>query len=262
MTCTMNSRTGLELSFLQLDAGLVRYRSLSALGEVVLRAPGDVVVLPEMFATGFRTDAGAVSQPMEGEIVTSMRRWAAESGKAVAGSVAVLTESGFRNRLIFAHPSGEVSYYDKRHLFRPGGEAEEFSRGTQRTVIEYRGVRFLPLLCYDLRFPVWSRCRGDYDVILCCAAWPESRREVWRTLLCARALENQAWVVGANFCGADAAGRYGGGSAIIDCFGRFRAEATATEETCRTVRFLADEQQAFRDRFPTWREADDFVLTQ
>ena len=171
MTCTLNSRTGLELSFLQLDAGLVRYRSLSALGEVVLRAPGDVVVLPEMFATGFRTDAGAVSQPMEGEIVTSMRSWAAKSGKAVAGSVAVLTDSGFRNRLIFAHPSGEVSYYDKRHLFRPGGEAEEFSRGAQRTVIEYRGGRFLPLLCYDLRFPVWSRCRGDFDVILCCAAW-------------------------------------------------------------------------------------------
>lgn len=256
----MDSRTGLELSFLQLDAGMVRYRPLSDLGNVVERAPGDVVLLPEMFATGFRTDARGVSQPLSGEIVRTMERWAVGSGKAVVGSVAVSEGETFRNRLIFARPTGEKSWYDKRHLFRPGGEAEEFVRGTRRTVIEYRGVRFLPLLCYDLRFPVWSRCRGDYDVILCSAAWPLSRAAAWRTLLCARALENQAWVVGANFCGEDAAGRYAGGSAIIDCFGRFRAEAPVAEETVRTVRFLPEEQHSFRERFPTWREADDFAL--
>ena len=216
----MDFRTGLELSFLQLDASKPVSSRLSAVGERVLQAPGDLVVLPEMFATGFR------------------------------------------NRMLFVRPSGEISWYDKRHLFRPGGETDSFRPGNRREVVEFRGIRFLLLVCYDLRFPVWSRCRGDYDVILCSAAWPESRCDVWRTLLRARALENQAWVVGVNFAGADAAGRYAGSSAIIDCFGRLRAEAPPQGAACRTARFLAEEQSAFRERFPTALDADDFTLTQ
>lgn len=251
-----------DLTLLQLDAATVSAQSLETIGEAVLRAPGDLVLLPEMFATGFRPDATAVAQPADGAIVTALRAWAAESGKAVAGSVAVRDGATLRNRLYFARPSGELAWYDKRHLFRPGGETERFTPGTERTVVEYRGLRFLLLVCYDLRFPVWSRCRRDYDVILCSAAWPESRRDVWRTLLCARALENQAWIVGTNFCGEDPSGRYAGSSAIIDCYGRFRAEAPERGAACRTVHFSLDEQNRFRERFPTWREADAFVLKQ
>lgn len=258
----MKNQPVFDLTFLQLDAALSERRTLDEIGQQILRAPGDLVLLPEMFATGFRTDAATVAQPMDGEIVTALRTWAAQSGKAVAGSVAVTDDGRYCNRLLFATPSGELTWYDKRHLFRPGGETDTFTAGERRVVVEYRGVRFLLLVCYDLRYPVWSRCRQDYDVILCSAAWPESRRDVWRTLLCARALENQAWVVGANFCGEDATGRYAGSSVIIDCYGRFRAEAPERAEACRTVHFQLDEQNRFRERFPTWRDADDFVLKQ
>lgn len=258
----MKNEVSFDLTLLQLDAAAAAVSSLDALGERILRSPGDLVLLPEMFATGFRTDAAAVAQPVDGEVVTALREWAVRSGKAVVGSVAVREGASCRNRLFFAGPAGELAWYDKRHLFRPGGETDAFTPGTERTVVEYRGIRFLLLVCYDLRFPVWSRCRRDYDVILCSAAWPESRRDVWRTLLCARALENQAWIVGTNFCGEDATGRYAGASAIIDCYGRFRAEAPVREAACRTVHFSLDEQNRFRERFPTWREADDFVLKQ
>lgn len=251
-----------DLTLLQLDAAAASAHRLDAIGEAISRAPGDLILLPEMFATGFCTDAASVAQPTDGEIVTALRAWAAGSGKAVAGSVAVRDGATFRNRLFFAHPTGELAWYDKRHLYRPGGETDSFTPGAERTVVEYRGIRFLLLICYDLRFPVWSRCRRDYDVILCSAAWPESRRDVWRTLLCARALENQAWIVGTNFCGGDSTGRYAGSSAIIDCYGRFRAEAPEREAACRTVHFSLDEQNRFRERFPTWREADEFVLKQ
>lgn len=251
-----------DLTLLQLDAAAVSRARLDDIGREVLRAPGDLVLLPEMFATGFRTDAAAVAQPADGEIVTALRTWAVRSGRAVAGSVAVSEGATFRNRLYFAHPSGRLDWYDKRHLYRPGGETDAYGPGTERRVVEYRGIRFLLLICYDLRFPVWSRCRRDYDVILCSAAWPESRREVWRTLLCARALENQAWVVGTNFCGGDATGRYAGSSVIIDCRGRIRAEAPEEGAACRTAGFSLDEQTRFRERFPTWREADEFVLKQ
>lgn len=258
----MPADTTIDLTFLQLDAAQTGRHRLEALGEAVLRAPGEVVLLPEMFATGFRPDAATVAEPMAGEIVTNLRRWATRSGKAVVGSVAVSDGDTFRNRMLFATPSGDLAWYDKRHLFRPGGEADTFSPGRERTVVEYRGLRFLLLLCYDLRFPVWSRCRRDYDVILCSAAWPRSRGEVWRTLLRARALENQAWIVGVNFCGEDASGLYAGSSAIIDCYGNLRAEASESAAACRTARFSLEEQNRFRERFPTWREADDFVLEQ
>ena len=256
----MNSNDRIGLSFLQLDATALRTRTLDEVGRMVDRAPGDLVVLPEMFATGFRTDAASVAQPVDGEIVTSLCAWAGRSGKALVGSVAVRVGGTFRNRQYFARPTGELEWYDKRHLFRPGGEADTFTPGDRRTVVEYRGIRFLLLVCYDLRFPVWSRCRRDYDVIVCSAAWPSSRREVWRTLLRARALENQSWVVGANFGGEDPSGRYGGGSAIVDCYGRVLAEAPESGDACQTASFPLDEQNRFREHFPAWREADDFTL--
>lgn len=158
-------------------------RNLARFEPAVAEAKADIVVLPEMFATGFKLRPSVVAEPMDGEVVTTMLRWAREYRKAVVGS-AVISEGGlFRNRQFFVEPSGRMTWYDKHHLFRPGGEARDYEPGKQRVIVEYMGIRFLLLVCYDLRFPVWSRNRGDYDAIIYSASWADDRREVWRTLL-------------------------------------------------------------------------------
>ena len=173
--------------------------------------------------------------------------------------VAVAAPEGFRNRMYFVEPSGRTTHYDKRHLFSPGGEARGYLPGERRVVVRYRGVRFLLLVCYDLRFPVWSRCRGDYDAILCCASWPASRRDAWRTLLRARAIENQCFVAAANRVGCDPAAHYAGDSALVDFRGRTLAEAGA--EACTlTGAFDPAAAGEFREAFPAGRDADEFVL--
>jgi len=230
---------------------------------MVRAAEGELVVLPEMFATGFNPRAAAVAEPTPGPTLEAMRRWAAEYGKAVAGSVAIVDGGGrFRNRLYFVKPSGESAEYDKRHLFRPGGEARDFAAGDRRVVVEYGGVRFLLLVCYDLRFPVWSRNRGDYDAIVCSASWPAVRGDVWRLLLRARAVENQAFVLGANRVGDDPSAHYGGASAIVDFRGCALAEGEEGKEgeVALTAELDLDALERFRERFPAWRDADDFEL--
>ena len=131
--------------------------------------------------------------------------------------------------------------------------------GSDRVVVGYRGFRFLLLVCYDLRFPVWSRCRGDYDAILCCASWPASRREAWRTLLHARAVENQCYVAGVNRVGNDPSGHYAGDSLLVDFKGRTMAEGGDREQTLSAA-FDSDALEAFRCKFPAWRDADDFLI--
>lgn len=228
---------------------------------LVARADADLVVLPELFATGFDPDAVAVAEPEQGPVLTAMRRWAARYDRAIAGSVAVATEGGFRNRMYFVRPSGEAEWYDKRHLFRPGGEAVAYAPGAERRAVSYRGWRLLPLICYDLRFPVWSRCRGDYDAILCCAAWPAPRRDAWRTLVRARAIENQCYVAAANRAGTDPGIDYAGDSALVDFCGRTMAEAGPGERLL-VAEFDRAALDAFRDRFPTWMDADRFRLEE
>ena len=234
-------------------------RNLAALEPVVASAAGDIVLLPEMFATGFKLRASAAAQPMDGEIVTAMRRWAAAYGKAIAGSAAIIDGGTFRNRMMFVEPSGRITWSDKRHLFRPGGEGRDYTRGDRRTIVEYRGVRFLLLVCYDLRFPVWSRCRGDYDAILYSASWDERRRNAWQTLLRARAIENQCWVAGVNRTGCDPDARYAGDSAVIDFAGNTVADAA--DRCCTLTATLDFDAQAdFRKAFPAWADADEFEL--
>ena len=226
---------------------------------MVAAAEADVVLLPELFATGFTLDPAGVAEGAGGAVVTALRRWTARYGKAVAGSVAVAENGRFYNRMYFVKPSGEFIGYDKRHLFAPGGEARQYTPGDSRAVVEYGGVRFLLLVCYDLRFPVWSRCRGDYDAILCCASWPAPRREVWRTLLRARAIENQCYAAGVTRVGDDPAARYAGDSALVDFKGRTMVEAGGGERILTGV-FDTGALAAFREKFPAWRDADEFVL--
>lgn len=234
-------------------------KNLERLEPIVAGAAADVVVLPEMFATGFKLRPAVVAEAADGPVVTAMRRWAAQYRKAIVGSVVIEQGGAFSNRMFFVKPSGETAWYDKRHLFRPGGEARDYTPGRRRVVVEYKGWRFLLLVCYDLRFPVWSRNRGDYDAILCSASWAEDRREVWRTLLRARAIENQCYVAGVNRVGVDPDASYAGDSALIGFKGETLADAGEREGIC-VARFDTDALAAFREKFPAWMDADDFVL--
>ena len=244
----------------QFDAEWCNTTSNLALAEsFVARAGADCIVLPEMFATGFTTEPQAVAQQMNGEIVEWMRSAAAKYNCAIVGTAIIEAEGRYYNRTLFVGPSGEVTHSDKRHLFSIGGEAEHLTAGSERVVVEYGGLRWLLLTCYDLRFPVWSRNCGDYDVALYPAAWPASRRFAWQTLLRARAIENEAYVIGANRTGSDPTVSYSGDSAIIDFRGETLAEI-GNEEGVITAELDKDALEEFRKRFPTWRDADKFTI--
>lgn len=234
-------------------------RNLERFEPFVAAAAADVVLLPEMFATGFKLRPSVVAEPADGEVVRTMKRWATTYNKAVVGSVVIAEGGEYRNRMFFVKPTGEMEWYDKRHLFRPGGEARDYTRGNRRVVVEYKGVRFLLLICYDLRFPVWSRNRGDYDAILCSASWADDRREIWRTLIRARAIENQCYMAAVNRVGTDPDAHYSGDSALIDFAGRTIVDIGDAERT-EVTRFDTDLQQQFKEKFPAWMDADDFTL--
>ncbi len=233
--------------------------NLSRIEKVVAEAAADVVVLPEMFATGFKLRPSVVAETMDGPVVTAMRRWAREYDKAVVGSVVILEDGIYRNRMLFVEPSGKMTQYDKHHLFRPGGEGRDYTPGNRRVVVEYKGFRFLMQVCYDLRFPVFSRNRGDYDAIIYCASWDNKRRDAWCALLRARAIENQSYVIGVNRVGTDPDAVYIGDSKAIDYLGRTMADAESGEWTM-VVTLDLEEQRAFRQSFPAWMDADDFEL--
>lgn len=235
-------------------------RNLERLEPIVAAADAEVVVLPEMFATGFKLRPSVVAEPMDGLVVRTMLRWAAQYNKAVVGSVVIADGERFRNRMCFVEPSGRLTYYDKRHLFRAGGETRDYTPGDRRVVVEYKGFRFLLLVCYDLRFPVWARNRGDYDAILCSASWASDRRDVFRTLLRARAIENQCFVAGVNRVGVDPDAVYVGDSALIDCVGNTIADAGDFEQTL-VAEFDTEAREAFMARFPAWMDADDFQFS-
>jgi len=223
---------------------------------------GHLVVLPEMFTTGFSMCPESLAEKMDGKSVQWMQEQAALRNCVFTGSLIIQSEQGFMNRLIWAGPDGYVAHYDKKHLFRMGEENKYYSAGTQKVIIEYKGWRFRPLICYDLRFPVWSRNRSDYDVLIYVANWPKNRREVWNTLLIARALENQAYVVGVNRVGAD--GRnisYNGDSVIISPEGEVLAGLKPGEEGFGTADISLDELNEFRNKFPVHLDADDFSVT-
>lgn len=219
----------------------------------------DLYVLPEMFATGFMVD-GAVENGQR--ILNWMQQQSRRLDAAVAGSIAIKDDEGNpRNRLFFVRPDGSFDYYDKHHLFTMAGENKQYLAGHQRVIVEWRGVRFLLQVCYDLRFPVFSRNRGDYDAIIYVANWPSSRSEVWHTLLRARALENQCFVVGANISGDDTGICYhAGDSAIINAYGHTLAQCTPGRVESAAAELDMESLQHFRKKFPVLADADDFLF--
>ena len=239
-------------------------------GSLVRRVAGqsDLIVLPETFLSGFSNDTRASAEGMDGEGVAWMRALATEVNAVVTGSLAISEGGKVYNRLIWARPDGTFAQYDKRHLFRMAGEHTRYGGGTERLIVELKGWRILPQVCYDLRFPVWLRNRRlesatggmDYDLSFFVANWPAPRRQPWRTLLRARAIENLSYVIGVNRVGVDGNDLpYAGDSAVIDPVGEPLIEL-GTQEQVMTVTLDPVPLLAHRERFPAWMDADNFSL--
>ncbi|MGN0191033.1 MAG: nitrilase-related carbon-nitrogen hydrolase [Candidatus Cryptobacteroides sp.] len=248
----------MKTALVQMDIawGDVR-KNIERVEELVGGHPGaDLYVLPEMFTTGFN---GICEKNPAGGL-EAMERIAAERGCAVAGSIAVELEGGAKmNRLYFVTPEC-VWHYDKKHLFTYSGEQRKFTGGEERVVVEWMGFRILLLVCYDLRFPVWSRNRGDYDMILCVASWPDTRRFAWDTLLRARAIENQCFVAAVNRVGTDPSCHYDGGSILLDPYGTPLASCRDSAEELVAGDVNTDFLRECRRRFPVLDDADPFTL--
>lgn len=222
----------------------------------------DLVVLPEMFSTGFATVPEGIAEEAPSATLEWMKAKARELDCAVAGSVALHEDGRYYNRFWFVKPSGEVTSSDKHHLFTFGGEHHRFTRGDDRVVVEWRGFRFLLNVCYDLRFPVWSRNRKDYDAAIYVASWPSVRQFPWDTLLRARAIENQCYVLGVNRVGKDPSCEYAGGTAAVDPYGATLTACVPGAEQTLVTDLDMSVLQAFRAKFPVLDDADDFELKQ
>lgn len=220
----------------------------------------ELYVLPEMWNTGFVTSPDNLVHIGSQEAIAWMQQTARDKGCHIAGSVAIKDGECFRNRFHLFGPDGEAAHYDKRHLFGYGGEHHSYQAGSRRIVVECRGVRILLQVCYDLRFPVFSRNKGDYDLAIYVASWPDSRRHVWDTLLKARAIENQCYVCGVNRVGNDPLCQYAGGSALIDAYGRTVLDLG--RETCAgTAEIDLAKLAGFREKFAVLNDADRFQLS-
>lgn len=222
----------------------------------------DLVLLPEMFTTGFSMQPEFLAEQPEGETFKWMREQSRRINAAIAGSYIVAHDGTYRNRMLWAEPGGKYAFYDKRHLFRMANEHEHYSPGNQQVIINFRGWNILLLVCYDLRFPVWSRNVSQaYDMVLICANWPASRRHAWFTLLAARAIENQCYVVACNRVGTDGQGRdYSGDSAIFDPKGFAITAAKPDAEQTISAELNLLQLNEFRESFPVHLDADRFAL--
>ncbi len=221
----------------------------------------DLIILPEMFATGFTMKPAIYSQALDDSIVQFLKQKASEKNTALFTSFACRENKLYYNRSVFVFPSGEIVSYDKRHLFSYAGEDKHYVAGTKRVIINYKGFRIMPQICYDLRFPVWSRLCGDYDLLVYIANWPQRRRNAWRTLLQARAHENQAYVVGVNRVGQDGNGiEHSGDSMIIDPLGNLLADLSSGNADTAIVKLDIKQVSDLRERFPASKDADSFVI--
>ena len=221
----------------------------------------DLVFLPEMFTTGFSMNVLELAEPMNGETVQWMKKHCAEHQLALCGSLIIKEEEKYFNRLVFVEPSGEVHFYNKRHLFTMGQEESHFEQGIERLIVHYKGWRICPLICYDVRFPVWSRNRNEYDLLVYAANWPLNRDEVWNTLLKARAIENQSYVAGVNRVGVDGQMiHYSGYSQILNAKGNCIATTNEGNEGIVEAEISWSELEKFRSSFPVLNDADTFNL--
>jgi omega-amidase len=226
-----------------------------------IREQTDIIILPEMFTTGFTMHARELAEPMNYKACKWMKQQAAQTKAVVTGSVIIKENGKYFNRLLWVEPDGQFFHYDKRHLFRMAEEDKTFFAGNKKLIREVKGWKIFPLICYDLRFPVWSRNVGnEYDLLIYVANWPQARSTAWKTLLKARAIENLSYCVGLNRVGEDAKGiSYSGDSQLINYKGEELFNA-ADEECIHTISLNYDELKAFREKFPADLDADKFEI--
>lgn len=226
----------------------------------------DLVVLPEMCTTGFSMNVDKLAEANNGPTLSTFTQLANKYGVAIAGSIIANNPGQHRafNRGFFIFPDGTLKIRDKRHLFRMGEESNHFLPGSDNSIISYKGWNIRLLICYDLRFPVWCRnTNNEYDLLIFCANWPESRSHVWKQLLVARALENQSYVCGVNRIGTDGNGlNHAGDSCLINAYGKALTSIEHGAEAIETVSIDLGSLQHFREKFPVWKDADLFELKQ
>lgn len=231
--------------------------------EKVVPGSTDLIVLPEMFTTGFTMNAAAVAESMDGKGFKWLVKMSKEKNCVVTGSLIIEENKAFYNRLIWMRPDGSFTHYDKRHLFRMGEEQKTYTGGNEKVIVMLKGWRIRPLICYDLRFPVWSRSKNDYDCLIYVANWPEVRSYPWKQLLVARAIENQSYVIGVNRVGVDGLGmKHSGDTAVLSPKGMPISKTLANQDTIETLTLSFSEMEAFRKIFPAHLDADAFTLTE
>lgn len=221
----------------------------------------DIIIMPEMCTTGFSMNSRKLAEANDGKTITQLRQWSEEYGVALCGSFIACENDQYYNRAFFITPQ-EYYSYDKRHLFRMGEEDRYFSPGNKKLIVEHKGFNICLLICYDLRFPVWSRnVNNEYDLLIYVANWPESRINVWNSLLSARALENMSYVCGTNRVGIDGNKlKYNGHSKIINARGEELGLIEHNNSCTKTITISKDELIKFRNKFPTWKDSDKFDI--
>lgn len=255
---------GLRLSLVQCD---IAWEDKSANLEIIhttlkkLQGKSDIVIFPEMCTTGFTMSSHALAESNEGETIGSLKQWAKDFQLAICGSYIAVDKGEYYNRAFFIAPE-EDFFYDKRHLFRMGSEPRYFSSGEKQLIFEHKGFKICLLICYDLRFPVWSRnVDNTYDLLIYVANWPVSRIKAWNALLVARAIENMAYVCGVNRVGVDGNSlMYNGASKLIDARGEEISSMKLNQEQIETVYISKSELIQFRNKFPAWKDADKFEI--
>lgn len=254
----------LDLFLVQFDIHWKDAAGNRAICERMLRnqkQKADLILLPEMFSTGFCTEPEDLAETMDGATVQWMKETASGLKSAIAGSLIIREGGRYYNRLIHASPNGEIRYYDKRHLFRMSAEEENFTAGDRPLIVRVDPWRISYQICYDLRFPVWSRNKQSYDLLIYCANWPEQRDEVWNILLRARAIENQCYVAGVNRIGTDGNGiPYSGGSMVIDPKGKQIAALDSPSAGIIHAAISLSDLNRFREKFPVWKDGDGFEI--
>ena len=229
-----------------------------------VKTPTDLIILPEMFTTGFSMNTKNLAESITGDTVSWMKKKAAEKNCAITGSFICEENGKYFNRLVWMRADGTYSIYDKRHLFRMGDENNNYSSGDKKLLVELNGWKICPLICYDLRFPIWSRNdngENKYDLLIYVANWPESRAHAWKTLLLARAIENQCYVAGVNRVGEDGnAITHSGDSAVINAKGEIISHLKSNQENIETIILNKDELNKFREQFPMLLDADKFEI--
>ncbi len=221
----------------------------------------DLIVLPEMFTTGFTMNVSSIAETMEGDTLKWMQYLAVKMQAAITGSIIIKENNNFYNRLFFVHPSRKVEYYDKRHTFTLAGEHKVFASGKKKLIVNYKGWTICPLICYDLRFPVWSRNVEDYEVLIYVANWPKPRIIAWDVLLKARAIENMSYCIGVNRVGQDANNNeYSGHSAVYDGLGKQLSNFKENKEHVEIITLSKTHLTTIREKLRFLDDKDDFIV--